>query len=114
MSNFEQTSLPYDMGSAGDLLKHGMLAETLRHRLVFRQKQPIRFLDLFGGEPFGSQSSGETVQRGQVSECALQDEQPDNRDGKYYGSGMLVRNLDAATLGDRRCLTTYPTRITGR
>ena len=94
MSNSEKTGLPYDMGNAGDLLKHGVLAETLRHRLIFRRNQPIRFLDLFGGEPSSSGISEETVERvGKLSECALQDGQPDIRAGKYYGSGMLARNL---------------------
>ena len=92
-----QNSLPYDMGNAGDLLKHGVLAETLRHRLIFRRKQPIRFLDLFGGEPFSCKVSEEIVERvGKLPECALQDGQPDIRAGKYYGSGMLARKL-----GDR-------------
>ena len=94
MSNFEVTPLPYDMGNAGDLLKHGVLAETLRHRLIFRRNHPIRFLDLFGGEPFSSEISDETVERvGKLSECALQDGQPNIRASRYYGSGMLARNL---------------------
>ena len=82
------------MGNAGDLLKHGVLAETLRHRLIFRRNQTIRFLDLFGGEPFSCKVSEEIVERvGKLSECALQDGQPDIRAGKYYGSGVLVRKL---------------------
>ena len=94
MSNSEKTGLPYDMGNAGDLLKHGVLAETLRHRLIFRRNQTIRFLDLFGGEPFSCKVSEETVERvGMLSDCALQDGQPDIRAGKYYGSGTLARNL---------------------
>lgn len=89
------------MGNAGDLLKHGVLAETLRHRLIFRRNQPIRFLDLFGGEPSSSEISEETVERvGKLSECALQEGQPHIRVGKYYGSGMLARNL-GDSLGGR-------------
>ena len=92
MSKSEETHLPYDMGNAGDLLKHGVLAETLRHRLIFRRNQPIRFLDLFGGEPFSSEISDETVERvGKLSECALRDGQPDIRAGRYYGTGMLAQ-----------------------
>ena len=87
-------NLPYDMGNAGDLLKHGVLAETLRHRLIFRPNQPVRFLDLFGGEPFSCEASKETVERvRKLSECAIQDGQPDICAGKYYGSGMLARKL---------------------
>ena len=90
----QTTSLPYDMGNAGDLLKHGVLAETLRYRLSFRRSHPIRFLDLFGGEPFCSKVSEDTVERvGKLSECALQEGQPGIRAGKYYGSGMLARKL---------------------
>ncbi len=90
----KQNSLPYNMGNAGDMLKHGVLAETLRHRLIFRPNQPVRFLDLFGGEPWSSDIAAETIERvGQLSECALQDGQPDIRAGKYYGSGMLARKL---------------------
>ena len=44
-------SLPYDMGNAGDLLKHGVLAEFVRWRC--ESGRPGRFIDLFGGEPEG-------------------------------------------------------------
>ncbi|MDE0033345.1 MAG: hypothetical protein OXU75_09455 [Deltaproteobacteria bacterium] len=93
-------SLPYDMGNAGDLLKHGVLAETLRHQLTLRPNQPIRFLDLFGGEPFSCKASEETVERvGKLSERALQDGQPDIHAHKYYGSGMLARKLGSSLSG---------------
>ena len=92
-----QTSLPYDMGNAGDLLKHGVLAETLRHRLIFQRNQPIRFLDLFAGEPFSSETSDEIIRRvAKLSECALQEGQREIDSGIYYGSGMLVQNLERA------------------
>ena len=97
MSNSENTSLPYDMGNAGDLLKHGVLAETLRHRLIFGWNQPVRFLDLFGGEPLDLEVAAEIIERiSKLSGCALHDGQSDIRAGKYYGSGMLARKL-----GDR-------------
>ncbi len=41
--------LPYDMGNAGDLLKHGVLAEFVRWRR--EREKSFRFIDLFGGEP---------------------------------------------------------------
>ena len=40
--------LPYDMGNAGDLLKHGVLAEYVRWQCELGL--PPRFLDPFGGE----------------------------------------------------------------
>ena len=88
------------MGNAGDLLKHGVLAEALRHRLIFRRNRPIRFLDLFGGEPSGCKVSDEIVERvGKLSECALRDGQSDIGAGKYYGSGMLARKLGDSLSG---------------
>ena len=52
MTQPKQKSLPYDMGNAGDLLKHGVMAEFLRARFIFDRGLPIRFFDLFAGEPF--------------------------------------------------------------
>ena len=66
MNKSEQTSFPYEMGNAGDLLKHGVLAEILRHRLIFQPDQPIRFLDLFAGEPFSGETSDEIVRNRSV------------------------------------------------
>ena len=97
MAESGQPSLPYDMGNAGDLLKHGVLAEFLHASLIFRPAQPIRFLDLFGGEPYCDGVCKEIVERvNGLSGCALNEAQTDIRDGRYYGSGMLARKL-----GDR-------------
>ena len=41
--------LPYEMGNSGDLIKHGVLAEYVRWR--HQSGSPVRFIDLFGGEP---------------------------------------------------------------
>ncbi|MCY3687738.1 MAG: hypothetical protein OXI13_07740 [Gammaproteobacteria bacterium] len=90
----ESRSLPYEMGNAGDLLKHGVLAEILRHRLNCRFDLPIRFLDFFGGLPVACSTPPEIVRRvNELSECALRDGQPEIDSGRYYGSGMLVRKL---------------------
>ena len=97
MGTSGQTSLLYDMGNAGDLLKHGVLAEFLRASLMFRPAQPIRFLDLFGGEPYCTGVREEIVERVDgLSGCALNEAQTDIRDGRYYGSGVLAQKL-----GDR-------------
>ena len=101
MAEYGQTSLPYDMGNAGDLLKHGVMAEFLRASLIFRPAQPIRFLDLFGGEPYCDGVCEEIVERvNGLSGCALNEAQTDIRDGLYYGSGMLARKL-GDRFGDR-------------
>ena len=73
-----QIPLLYEMGNAGDLLKHGLLTEFLRTRLTFQRTQPIRFLDLFAGEPFSSDTCDEIIQRvNNLSGCALHEAQPD-------------------------------------
>ena len=43
-------TLPYHMGNAGDLLKHGVLAEFVRWQCGLGV--PLRFMDPFGGEPW--------------------------------------------------------------
>ena len=85
-------SLPYDMGNAGDLLKHGVLAEFVRWQC--ESKGAFRFLDPFGGEPWG-------VPRDEVArrvrslpeECALRSVQSEIDRGRYYGSGLVVRRV---------------------
>ena len=94
MAESERTPLPYDMGNAGDLLKHGVLAEFLRACLVFRPTLCIRLIDLFGGEPFRSDLRREIIERiDELSSCALHGAQPDIGTGRYLGSGMLARKL---------------------
>ncbi len=44
-------SLPYDMGNAGDMIKHGLLAEYVEWWCVSQRKR-IKFLDPFGGRPW--------------------------------------------------------------
>ena len=51
MSENGMPRLPYDVGNAGDLLKHGVLAEFVRWRLKGNAQRNVRFLDLFGGLP---------------------------------------------------------------
>ena len=97
-----KVALPYDMGNAGDLLKHGALAEFVRWRCESPDAaKPFRFLDPFGGLPFcgsgGSWCDGENPALARFSclakaapDCALVKAQPDIPD-RYYGSGHVVR-----------------------
>ena len=97
-------ALPYHMGNAGDLLKHGVLAEFVRWRCEsLSAKKPFRFLDPFGGLPFcgagGSWCGAENPAIERFSrfaelapDCALvqaQKEMP----RRYYGSGRVVRAI---------------------
>ncbi len=98
MADTEKKGLPYDMGNAGDLLKHGVLAEFVRWRLETDPARTMRFFDPFGGEPFDAAARAEVVRRvGALPGAALEAAQPEIAAGKYYGSGMAVRNLG----GDR-------------
>ena len=95
-------ALPYDMGNAGDLLKHGALAEFVRWRCESPDAaKPFRFLDPFGGLPFcgsgGSWCDGENpaierfrLLKNAAPDCALVKAQPDIPN-RYYGGGHVVR-----------------------
>ena len=86
-----RSSLPYDMGNAGDLLKHGVLAEFIRWRV--KRDAPVRFLDLFAGEPFACVAS-ETIRRVRgLAGSALTEAQTGIDECRYFGSGKLVHNL---------------------
>ena len=90
-------SLRYDMGNAGDIIKHGVLAEFAEW-----WDGPLRFADPFGGRPWGV--AKKEVREHRVwpirnSDCALwRAQEKDNRlaDGgleKYYGSSHVVLNI---------------------
>ena len=85
-------SLPYDMGNAGDLLKHGVLAEFVRWQC--ESKGAFRFLDPFGGEPW-SAPRDEVARRVRSlpEECALRSVQSEIDRGRYCGSGLVVRRV---------------------
>ncbi len=87
-----RSTLPYEMGNAGDLLKHGVLAEFVLWRRA--QRAPIRFLDLFGGEPYDDGVPNEVVRRvTALTDFALYELQSDLSRGRYYGSGKLLQRL---------------------
>ena len=83
-------SLPYDMGNAGDLLKHGVLAEFIRWQC--ESNEAFRFIDPFGGEPC-NEPVPEVVRRLRAlpEGCALRLAQTDFGERRYYGSGLVVR-----------------------
>lgn len=89
-------TLPYDMGNAGDLLKHGVLAEVVRWQC--EQGIPLRFIDLFGGKPWGEPVPAVAKRvRKLAMGCTLRAAQTGIDAGRYYGSGWMVRNVGAAT-----------------
>lgn len=94
--------LPYDMGNAGDLLKHGILAEFVRWR--FDQGGAFRFIDLFGGELCNQPASDDdaakrarmVAKRVRVllpQNNALRTAQAGIERDCYYGSGLLVKKM---------------------
>ena len=97
----------YDMGNAGDLLKHGVLAEVVRWQC--EQGVALRFIDLFGGKPWEEPVCCKVARRvrGLGSACVLRAAQTSIEHGCYYGSGWVVRNVGKATeCGTVRVLTT--------
>ena len=90
--------LPYDMGNAGDLLKHGALAMFVDWLLECGAKQ-IHCADPFGGRPWGYIFKDETRRRmGELSSLLPVTDlaQPHWRKNKYYGSSHVVRNIAEA------------------
>ena len=100
--------LRYDMGNAGDLLKHGVLAEFVRWRR--EREESFRFIDLFGGEPWEDRPKPEVASRVRAfpEYVALRASQPriEAAHGRrYYGSGHLVKNIaDKTDSGNVRVL----------
>ena len=102
MTGSRRSSLPYDMGNAGDLLKHGVLAEFVRWRL--ERGASVRFLDLFAGEPSACVVP-ETVKRVRgLTESALAKAQSEIDECRYFGSSKLVRNLGQRHDGSNVCV----------
>ena len=88
-------TLPYDMGNAGDLLKHGVLAEYVRWHCGLGL--PLRFLDPFGGEPWGDVKVEVARRVRALTDSALRMGQVGIDGGRYYGSGLLVRRTAEAS-----------------
>jgi hypothetical protein len=86
--------LPYDMGNAGDLLKHALLAEFTQWWCGIKGK-PIRFIDPFGGRPW-IEPPVETVTKRvkALSDIAVSAVQP-HPEKRYYGSAHIVRHAAA-------------------
>lgn len=92
MSNLIFHSLPYDMGNAGDLIKHGALVYFVRWWFNEKGKdRPFRFADPFGGCPWEVVENKEINRRLEklkkvapnVASCL-------SRDKRYYNSGHVV------------------------
>ena len=77
----------YDAGNAGDLLKHGLLAELVRWRAV---DAPITLLDPFGGLPSHDAVPTVVERVKELRDFALYEAQPEIAEGRYYGSSILV------------------------
>ena len=87
--------LPYDMGNAGDLLKHGVLAEFVRWRC--ESTGSLRFIDLFGGEPWTAPVPEVARRVRALPNCALRAVQTDIGEKRYYGSGLVARRTANAS-----------------
>ena len=93
------SSLPYDMGNAGDLLKHGALATFVDWFMECGEKR-IRYADPFAGRPWGYILKEETRRRMgglSLSLPVIKNAQPHwRKNNKYYGSSHVVRNIAKA------------------
>jgi hypothetical protein len=90
--------LPYDMGNAGDLVKHGLLAEFVQWWCTFEQAN-LRFLDPFGGQPWSESPKAVIAKRvSALPPSALRAVQ-DQPEARYYGSLYVVHRAAAAKGG---------------
>ena len=96
-------TLPYHMGNAGDLLKHGVLAEFVRWRC--ESGGSCRFIDLFGGEPEGPAVAEVARRVRALPNGALRAAQTAIDEGRYRGSGLVALRAGAAGPGGVRVLT---------
>lgn len=86
--------LPYDMGNAGDFIKHGLIAEFVEWWLELNNSDFI-FLDPFAGRPYVLPPHPEVIRRlRQLPKCALTRAQSDTAN-RYYGSTYAVKNIFA-------------------
>lgn len=94
----EPNPLPYDMGNAGDLIKHGLLTEYTSWWIRDKQRKFI-FYDPFGGRPYVSPPNPIVTKRiSSLKGCALKEAQNDPE--KYFGSGHVVKNIASVVNGD--------------
>ena len=87
--------LPYDMGNAGDLLKHGVLAEFVQWRCALHTS--FRFIDLFGGVPWEPPIAEVARRVRALPDCALRAAQSGLDVNRYYGSGFVARHAAEAS-----------------
>ena len=97
-------SLRYDMGNAGDIVKHGVLAEFARWWC--KNGRELRYADPFGGRPWGWPKMDIIRNRLNAfkdSGCALWKAQKESEcvksGGLYYGSSHVVVNAAKAAGG---------------
>ena len=95
-------TLPYDMGNAGDLLKHGVPAEFVRWQRGLGM--PLRFMDPFGGEPWAQPVPKVERRVRALKPSALHAAQSGIDEGRYYGSSLLVRRAAEVAGGRRVCV----------
>jgi hypothetical protein len=87
--------LPYTMGNAGDLIKHGLLAEFINwHCRDLHQR--LSFYDPFGGRPWQEPVHDKVAERiKRLGPCPFKQAQEDIIQG-YYGSSHIVAQISAA------------------
>ncbi|MGI9297940.1 MAG: hypothetical protein ACR2QC_08585 [Gammaproteobacteria bacterium] len=81
--------LRYEMGNAGDIIKHGLLAEFVRW-YKSAVGECLRFADPFGGCPWGDLNHVVGGRLAKLKNSALSDAYPRD-ENKYFGSSHLVR-----------------------
>ena len=93
MNKLKSKPLPYTMGNAGDLIKHGLISEFFEWYLKLFKEKGIIYFDPFGGRPWDSPINPEVKNRlNNLPPCALKSAQ-NNIDKCYFGSGHIIENI---------------------
>jgi len=93
-----RSALPYDMGNAGDLLKHGILSEWAMW-WPSNCSRPLRYIDPFAGQVAATPPVKAVIERVEgLSGTALSSVQNEIID-RYYGSAHVVRRASALSGG---------------
>ena len=96
-------TLPYDIGNAGDIIKHGLIAEFCKW--WFDSHSSLIFADSFGGSPWGDYKRVENriskLQNTALNSVYGENAQKGSKYNKYFGSAHLVKKM-AEILGKKK------------
>ena len=95
MKDFMIPTLEYRMGNAGDLIKHGLLAEFAEWRVIDEKRISLQMADTFAGCPWEYLTPDDEVgtRLFGLKDCAMERAYRSGTNDLYLGSSHLVRHV---------------------